>query len=116
MELPDSIAYEAARFAEMKRNPNSKLVEVEDAYDDLVKHTAAFIQDRRINEYLDGKAPNPSLADLLIVSVADAVDLVDELVDEEEDDDEEPIQLTDHDKELFLEAMKKVNGGKNENI
>ena len=38
-----------------------------------------------------------------------------ELVSDEEDD-EEPIQLTDHDKELFLKAMRKVNGGKNENI
>ena len=116
MELPDSIAYEAAKFVEMKRNPNSILVEVEDAYDELVKHTAAFIQDRWLNEYLDGKAPNPSLFDLLIVCAADAVDLVDELVSDEEEDDEEPIQLTDHDKELFLKAMRKVNGGKNEDI
>lgn len=114
MELPDSIAYEAAKFVEMKRNPNSILVEVEDAYDELVKHMAGFLQDRWLNEYLDGKAPNPSLFDLLIVCAADAVDLVDELVSDEED--EEPIQLTDNDKELFLKAMKKLNGGKNENI
>jgi hypothetical protein len=53
--------------------------------------------------------------DLLIVCAADAVDLVDELVADEEEDDE-PIQLTDHDKELFLKAMRKVNGGKNEDI
>ena len=114
MELPDSIAYEAAKFVEMKRNPNSILVEVEDAYDELVKHMAGFLQDRWLNDYLDGKAPNPSLFDLLIVCAADAVDLVDELVSDEED--EEPIQLTDNDKELFLKAMKKLNGGKNENI
>lgn len=114
MELPDSIAYEAAKFVEMKRNPNSILIEVEDAYDELVKHMAGFLQDRWLNEYLDGKAPNPSLFDLLIVCAADAVDLVDELVSDEED--EEPIQLTDNDKELFLKAMKKLNGGKNENI
>ena len=117
MELPDSIAYEAAKFIEMKRNHNSILVEVEDAYDELVKHTAGFLQDRWLNDFLDGKAPNPSIFDLLIVCVADAVDLVDELVsDEEEEDDEEPIQLTDHDRELFLEAMKRVNGGKNEDV
>ncbi len=115
MELPDSLDYEAAKFVEMKRNPNSKLVEVEDAYDDLVKHTASFLQDRWLNEFLDGKAPNPSLFDLLIVCAADAVDLVDEIVSVEEAD-EEPIQLTDHDKELFLKAMSKVNGGKNEDI
>lgn len=114
MELPDSIAYEAAKFVEMKRNPNSILIEVEDAYDELVKHMAGFLQDRWLNDYLDGKAPNPSLFDLLIVCAADAVDLVDELVSDEED--EEPIQLTDNDKELFLKAMKKLNGGKNENI
>lgn len=114
MELPDNIAYEAAKFVEMKRNPNSILVEVEDAYDELVKHMAGFLQDRWLNDYLDDKAPNPSLFELLIVCAADAVDLVDELVSDEED--EEPIQLTDNDKELFLKAMKKLNGGKNENI
>lgn len=114
MELPDSIAYEAAKFVEMKRNPNSILVEVEDAYDELVKHMAGFLQDRWLNDYLDDKAPNPSLFELLIVCAADAVDLVEELVSDEED--EEPIQLTDNDKELFLKAMKKLNGGKNENI
>lgn len=110
MELLDSIAYEAAKFVEMKRNPNSILVEVEDAYDELVKHTAGFLQDRWLNEYLDDKAPNPSLFDLLIVCAAEAVDLVDELVSDQEEEDE-TIQLTDHDRELFIRAMKKVNGG-----
>lgn len=114
MELPDSITYEAAKFVEMKRNHNSILVEVEDAYDELVKHTAGFLQDRWLNDFLDGKAPNPSLFDLLLVCAATAVDLVDDLISDEED--EEPIQLTDHDRELFLKAMKKVNGGKNEDI
>lgn len=116
MELPDSICYEAAKFVEMKRNPNSILVEVADAYDELVKHTASFLQDRWLNDFLDDKAPNPSLFDLLIVCVAEAVDLVDDLVSDEEDDDEELIQPNDRDRELFLEAMKKVNGGNNEDI
>ena len=80
MELPESITHEAARFVEMKRNPKSILVEVEDAYEDLVKHTASYLQDRWLNDYLDDQAPNPSLFDLLIVCAAGAADLVDELV------------------------------------
>ena len=96
MSVPQEIIEEAAKFSEMRRNPNSLILEVSESYVQLLGKTSGFLQDQWLNDWLDDVAPNPTLFDLLIACPAEAVKVVDMLVEAED---------------LIAETKKKEEGG-----
>jgi hypothetical protein len=84
MSVPQEIIEEAAKLSEMKRNPNSLILEVSKTYEQLLDKTAGFFQDQWLNDWLDDIAPNPTFFDLFVACPAEAIKVVDLLVEAED--------------------------------